>query len=168
MIRRRHLVRALSVVAVCLVVAGTLTGWALARRASYPRDTSAFQHYVATYVGGWSDSSDPTGPKRDEAWVAAHTDQVLAAGDRACSWLAARQNAPTVDPTGNTSFDSLMKAYVGVDFNSPAGLPYYAPGADIGVTLSPVGRTAVVAGAWAYLCRSTREAKTAPRSLEES
>jgi hypothetical protein len=93
---------------------------------------------------------------------------VLVAGDRTCAWLAAKPDAPTVDPTGNTSGDYLMNAYIGVGFDGVLGSPPYdAPGADIGVTLSPVGRMTVVAGAWEYLCQSTREAKRAPRSLDE-
>lgn len=124
----------------------------------------AFQHSVATYVGGWSDSTDPTGPQRDQAWVATHPVQVLAAGDRACAWLAGKPDAPDVDPTGKTSEDTLMNAYIGV---AEGDFAYDAPGADIGVTLSPDARVTVVGAAWQYLCRSTWETKTAPRSLEE-
>ena len=143
-----------------------MTAQALANQTS--RDPAAFQDSVATWVGDWSDSTDPAGPQRDQAWVAAHPVQVLAAGDRACTWLAGKPDAPSVDPTGNTSQEALITVYIGVDLAPVAGdPPYNAPGADIGVTLSPQGRKTVVATAWDYLCRSTEQAKTAPRSLGE-
>lgn len=159
----RRRLATLSVAAVCVIVLGTMTAQAVAKQTS--RDPVAFQHSIATYVGGWSDSTDPTGPQRDQAWVATHPAQLLAAGERACTWLAGKPDAPAVDPTGNTTEDNLMKAYIGVDFGGD--LAYNAPGADIGVTLSPQGRITVVGAAWQYLCRSTRETKTAPQSLEE-
>ena len=148
----------------CVVTLATMTARAVGDQTS--SDPVAFQHSVATYVGGWSDSTDPTGPQRDQTWVTTHPVQLLAAGERACTWLAGRPDAPDVDPTGHTAEDTLMKAYIGVDW-ATGDLAYNAPGADIGVTLSPQGRVTVVGAAWQYLCRSIWEAKTAPKSLEE-
>ena len=102
---RRRLAAIVAVTALCMVAVGLWAARASANHSANQRDPAAIRKYVSTYVGGWSDGSN--GPQRDQAWVAAHPDQLLAAGDRACSWLAGRPDAPSVDPTGKTSVEGI-------------------------------------------------------------
>jgi len=142
--------------AVGVVVGLTVVGGsALASRVSHPREVAAFQGYVSTYVGGWANSDDLGGPERDTAWVKAHPQAVLAAGDQSCAWLAQQPAAPTVDPSGRFAFETVLDRYLASPSRTRLGL-------------SSSGEGTVVAGAWAYLCRDDREARTAPRSLEEN
>jgi len=142
-------------VAAGLLLGTTVVGGsALAKAGSHPRDVPAFEVYVVTYVGGWANSDDLGGPERDTAWVKTHPREVLAAGDRSCNWLAQQPSAPTVDPSGRFAFETVLGRY----FASSSGTR---------LGLSPSGESTVVAGAWAYLCRDDRDARTAPRSLEE-
>lgn len=137
-----------------IVVATVGGGIALAHSAS--RDTHAqdYQRYVRQYVDGWSSSADPGGPRRDERWVLAHPDQVLAEGDRACSWLIQRPDAPDVDPTGRSTVDVLARRFAEAEHaRNPR--------------VSILGHSTMTAGAWSYLCSSVREDKTAPRSRDE-
>jgi hypothetical protein len=147
--------------AVVVAVAISTTGFAafagpsLARSLMHPHDPEAFQAYVSTYVDGWSSSTDPGGPARDRAWVAAHPDGVLDEGDRACRWLAGRPDAADVDPSQRTSAGTLMGIY-SKQAEQERPLP-----------LSDMGRRRVAAGAWAYLCWSVREDKSAPVSHDD-
>lgn len=150
-----------------LVAVGAAKGPSLVEGLQHPRDPVAFQRYVADYVGGWGFSDDPDGPQRDQAWASAHPGLLLAAGERACEWLADRHDAPEVDPTGDSSSGALAWSYLGVDISKQSYALEEDPGArDIGLQLSPVGRWTVVIGAWEHLCWSTREAKIAPTTLE--
>jgi hypothetical protein len=147
---------ALVAVAVAAVAAtGAVAGPALANRLRHPHDEAAFRQYVETNVGGWSDSSDPSGPQRDRDWVRAHPAQVLVAGGRACSWLAAQPRAPRIDPSGATAPDTLMRRYLDTR-PPPDGLP-----------LSEFGRSTVLAGAWTDLCWQTRQDHTSPRARRQ-
>jgi len=149
-----------------LLAVGVAAGPSIAAEVLHPHDEDAYQAYVTTYVAGWGSSADPEGPARDQAWVAAHPDQVLAAGEAACDWLAALPEAPQVDPSGAHDSGTLSQRYVGVDVSM--GPPGTGPANEIGLSgLSTMGRYTVVAGAWSYLCWSTGESRTAPRSLED-
>jgi hypothetical protein len=148
--RRRAFV--IGFVAASILLLAAFAGPSVARRLMHPRDSEAFQRYVSTYVGTWSSSRDPGGPKRDRAWVAEHPDQVLDEGDRACRWLAGRPDAPDIDPSGRTDANTLMGIYVKqAEQEHPLALSF-------------MGRHVLTAGAWAYLCWSEREEKSAPRS----
>ena len=92
---------------------GFVQGPALARQLLHPRDETAFQAHVSTYIAGWGSEEDPLGPTRDQAWADSNPEALLIAGDRACSWLAAQPSAPELDPTGNSTFDHLATQYVG-------------------------------------------------------
>lgn len=152
-VRRRGVL--LAALLAVLLVLGALAAPSIARRVAHPRDTTAFQAYVKTFVGSWRSSADPDGSARDEEWAAGHSDEILAEGDRACDWLSQRPSAPEVDPSGNSDVGALASRYVTLsDRENP--LP-----------LSREGRRTVVVGAWAYLCWSERRDKTAPPSLEE-
>lgn len=157
---------------VALVVLAANVGPSVAGRLMHPRDVDAYQ----AYVGGLADT-DTIGTvsaefaedrERDAAWVAAHPDLLLAAGDRACDWLKTQPKAPKVDPAGNSDVSTLERDYLGVDFGSVDPPAYDDPGRDgVGLPISPDARYTVVAGAWEYLCWSTRESRTAPVSLED-
>ena len=132
----------------------TMAGPRIVKALVHQRDTGAFHGYVTTYVGGWSSSRDPHGPKRDQRWVARNPDSVLAQGEQACAWLDRQPSAPIVDESGSFSVDTLLRRYLA----SAEG--------ERSAQLSDMGRRTVVAGAWAYLCWSTREDKTAPMGDE--
>jgi hypothetical protein len=153
MLRGRKQVTMLT--AAALLVLAAVAGPATFRQLVHGRDTRAFHSAVTAYVGGWSSSHDPSGPQRDEAWVAAHPAQVLAEGNRACDWLASRPTAPDRDPTGDSSVFTLMGRYL------------RATEHDRLADLSVVGRETVVANAWASLCWWTRRDKTAPRGYAD-
>lgn len=159
---------------VALFVVGVRTGPAVAGHLMHPRDIDEFQAYVGrladTDMMGNVSPEIAVDRERDAAWVTAHADLVLAAGDRACDWLKAQPKAPKVDPTGRFGVDALWKAYLGVDFAARAegDVAYDDPGSgDIGLPISPEARLHVVAGSWEYLCWSTRESRTAPETLED-
>jgi hypothetical protein len=152
-VRRRGVI--LAALAAVVITMGALVAPSIAGRITHPRDTSAFQSYVTTFVGGWRSSADPEGPERDDAWAADHPDEVLAEGDRACDWLAQRPTAPEVDPSGKSDVSALANGYLRVA-NGERPLP-----------LSREGRRTVIIGAWAYLCWSERGDKSSPPSLEE-
>lgn len=142
-------------VALVAVLALGVAGWpTLQRQVQHRSDSEAFHEYVSTYVGGWYSSEDPGGAERDEAWVAAHADAVLAAGQSACEWLGTREDAPSLDPTGASTVAALTERFL--DEN---------PDLEV-AELSPMGRRRVVYGAWAYLCWWDRRDKTAPVSAD--
>lgn len=137
-----------------VVVAIIGVGVALVLGTSGDRHAGDYQRYVRQYVGGWSSSADPGGPQRDKVWVLSHPDQVLAEGDRACAWLLLRPDASDIDPTGRSTVDALAGLFVQAEHaRNPR--------------LSTFGHATITAGAWAYLCSSVREDKTAPRSRDE-
>jgi hypothetical protein len=109
---------------------------------------------VARYIGSHGDASAPSADDDDQAWAMAHPDDVLAAGDAACDWLAAEPAAPPIDPTGVTDFHAVINRYL----ESPGSLS---------VPASHAGRGFVVAGAWAYLCWTDRELHTSPQTTSE-
>jgi hypothetical protein len=117
-----------------------------------PPRPDAYYRYVVTYVDGWSISTDPLGPARDRAWAASHRPAVMADGYRACRWLAEQPSAGRVDPTGRTGVDAMARRYI-----------RRAPPLPVEVHR----RSTLPVGAWAYLCRSVRDDKTAPRSLRD-
>lgn len=151
-------------VAAVVCLASAAPGWAT--QVLSPPDEGAFQAYVSAYVDGWSTSADPGAPARDKAWVTAHQAEVLAAGYRACDWLGTRPDAPLVDPTWRSDTSTLVTEYVGIDPRSETQSMAATVGPQIGLDpLTIAGRSTVVAGAWGYLCRPTRNTKTAPASL---
>ena len=129
---------------------------ALARQVFHRADEQAFVSYVETYVGGWRSSRDPGGWRRDQAWVAENPEAVLAEGKRACRWLASRQEAPSVDPTGKSSSGKVTSRYVN---EVPAST-------ELGVSPVGQGRKTIVAGAWSYLCWWEHRDKTSPTSTD--
>jgi hypothetical protein len=124
------------------------------RPASQP-DPAAYYHYVLTYIDGWSISTDPMGPARDRAWAQQHRGEVMAEGDRACRWLGQQPSVGRVDPTGRSDTSAMATRYVS-QARRTASLP-----------IADQRRAYVTSGAWAYLCRSVRDDKTAPRSLHD-
>jgi hypothetical protein len=139
-----------------LLVAGAAAAAApeVARSWEHRRDAAAYHSYVTTYVGGWWSSRDPHGSERDEAWVADHPDEVMAAGDRACAWLDDQPSASDVDAAGEHTVAALTRRYLASDGAAEPGL-------------SAMGNQTLVAGAWSYLCWSTREDRTAPTFVGE-
>jgi hypothetical protein len=121
------------------------------RPASKPHP-AAYYHYVVTYIDGWSISTDPQGPARDRAWAKTHRAAVMADGDRACRWLAEQPSAGRVDPTGRTGVEAMATRYI----RQAPRLP-----------VEEHRRSTLPVGAWAYLCLSVRDDKTAPRSLHD-
>ncbi|HVQ89182.1 MAG TPA: hypothetical protein VMT88_13485 [Actinomycetes bacterium] len=152
--RRGWLIGGVSAATVACV--GLLAGPSIAERLMHPPDVDGFQAYVNQYagVGSWSSSNDPGGPERDTAWVKTHPDEVLAEGNAACAWLGEQPDAPDVDPSGNTAFDTVLGKYLD-------DVQDFAP-----QELSSHARATVVVGAWAYLCHSDRASATSPRSRE--
>ena len=143
---RRRLLVSLGLAA--LLVAGVMVGPSLADRVIYPRDEDGFHKYVVTYM------LHP-GTPQDKDWAIEHPDEVLAEGDRACAWLARRESAPDIDPSGATSVYTLVNAYL-----KHARKDSYIP-------LTRHGHANVVYGAWAYLCEAERRDKSAPQSEYE-
>ncbi|MBV9951339.1 MAG: hypothetical protein JO291_05280 [Acidimicrobiia bacterium] len=105
-----------------------------------------------TYIDGWVTSTDPQGPARYRAWAASHRATVMADGERACRWLAEQPSAGRVDPSGRTGVDAMATRYI-----------HQAPP----LPVEEHRRSTLPVGAWAYLCRSERDDKTAPRSLHD-
>jgi hypothetical protein len=106
---------------------------------------------VRAYAAGWSSSAQPERQTRDHAWIVAHPSAVVADGQRACTWLAARHDPPAVDRSGRSEPDRLAMYYV--KNKDAAPLP-----------LGRISRWGVVVEAWNYLCPDVRAAKTSPRS----
>ena len=129
---------------------------ALARQVFHREDAQAFRSYVEEYVGGWRSSRDPGGWRRDKAWVAENPDAVLAEGERACRWLSSREEAPSVDPSGKSSSDTMTTRYVK---EVPAST-------ELGVSALGLGRRTIVAAAWEYLCWWEHRDKTAPTTTD--
>ena len=117
-----------------------------------PRDEAGFLTYARQYVGGHAESDDPGSGARDTAWVRAHPAEAVAEGDRACAWLAARADAPEVDPTGRTSTGVTSARYLRRT-SQLSGLTEH-------------GRSYLVAGAWEHLCKGDRRDKTSRISDE--
>ena len=116
---------------------------------THPRDEEAFRDYVAISMTRWTNTADPGGPERDAAWVAAHPGELVAEGDRACRWLSLRDedSVPDISTAGTL-----------------AGYYYKHAMTEHPLPLSKIAWRYVTAGAWNYLCWSTGEAKTAPRT----
>ena len=151
--KKRGLVAASLLIAV--IVGVTLAGPSVAKRVMHHRDEAAFSNYVNTYVGGWRSSNDPRGHLRDSAWAKRHPGLILEEGDRACRWLADQRSAPDVDPSGRSTVDYMSRRYLrGTQDERIA-------------ELSSMGRSRVVAGAWAYLCSRDRDDHTAPEARYE-
>ena len=120
----------------------------------HPRDEAAFQAHVVKYIGTYWDSSVPEADARDEAWARAHPEEVLAAGDAACAWLADQPVAPAVDPTGESDLFTVLDWYL--DTLQPFSGP-----------VSEIGTMTVVGSAWESLCWTDYERRTSPRSTND-
>ncbi|MGC3994834.1 MAG: hypothetical protein QM779_12090 [Propionicimonas sp.] len=134
--------------AATVVATAVVAGPPVVGRMLHPRDVDAYQNYVATYM------LNP-GTAADLAWARAHPAEVLAEGDRACEWLSRRPSAPRIDPSGDSEVFVLTKRYLRTTRETTV-LP-----------LTKEGRRRLVSGAWAYLCWSEREDRSAPISDED-
>lgn len=145
--------KALGVAVTVVVFIGLVACTGAADHTASNRDAKAYYRYVMTYaVDGWRTSTDPHGPARDRAWAATHRAAVMAEGDRACEWLARQPSAGRVDPSGQSDVSIMATRYVRQA--SPLQFEDHR-------------RAYMTSGAWAYLCRSVRDEKTAPRSLRD-
>jgi hypothetical protein len=107
-------------------------------------DPQAFRSYLETYLA-----------PADQAWLAGHWQVAQEEADRSCAWLDRQPIPPAnVDPSGHFAFDTVINQYL----HTPTAITFGPSGQ---------GRSFIVAGAWAYLCHGSRDAHTAPRSLEE-
>ncbi len=135
-----------------------IAAWAFAGdRASHPRDEQAFAAYVSNAGNDMATAggSDAALHNADYDWAARHPARMLSEGDRACDWLAKLPDAPDLAADGSFEAHTLVLRYVDT--------------ARIGRRLDQthLGQTYLVAGAWAFLCRDTRSAKTAPTGAEQ-
>ena len=126
-----------------------------ARAMVHQRDEPAFLGYARTYVGLSTAGDRPIDGDRDRAWVGGRDEQVLVEGDAVCAWLDRQPPAPEVDPTRHFTVDVVARRYLA---EAAATRP---------AELSGMGRFDLVAGAWEYLCWSSREDRTAPLRLRE-
>ena len=154
---------AVVVLVIAILAVGGLLGPDLTRRFGHRRNVDAFQAYALGIVSdtGGVAGGTPAG-RSDTSWVRRHPAEVLAAGDRACRWLASTPRAPQLDPTLHFAKDSLVSQYLGTTATvADASPPYTRPGTDVGLPLQVDGRNAVVDSAWTYLCWSTMNSHTA-------
>lgn len=117
-----------------------------------PPQPAKFHEYLSKYGTGWSDSSQPGRPQRDHLWLTTHRTAAAAAGQRACNWLALRDDAPKPDPSGRSDISTLASTYAQTHHDVP---------------LAWVTRMSVAIAAWNFMCSDVRKAKTAPSSYKD-
>ena len=104
-----------------------------------------FLAYVHRYGTDWRSSKVPGRPARDLRWIEGNSDQVVAAGRRACAWLSERPEVSGPAQWQRYGEDVLARRYAKTHHDVP---------------LARVTRFWLTGGAWVYLCPGTMHAHT--------
>jgi hypothetical protein len=123
------------------VIGGSAAGTVILRHHAAGRDQAAFF--------GWAADTGGTAQQiaTDRTWITHHHGQVLAEGNRACTWIAAAPDAPRADPGRHYSVEALSDRYI----RATAARPFAA--------VSASNRRTIAVEAWAHLCLGDRNPK---------
>jgi hypothetical protein len=134
---------------VALAVIGATVAVIVGQQLGSGRNQGAFFHWAAD-TGGTREQI-----ANDRTWITHHHRQVLAEGDRACSWISAQPNAPVDDPSRYYSVQALGDRYIRVTEAT----------ALTAVTAS--NRRTIAVEAWANLCHADRDPKIVVGTADE-